>query len=276
MRKNLKRTIVENGIAEITLNSFVEFVEVNEVFSKDMGLYFRGQRDSSWKLRTSFDRLYETLDKRVNGAYDAVLQEFTKAIRGKTSISKDSQNEDEIWALGQHNGLPTPLLDWTLSSYIALFFAFENSTPSSTGYRTIWGLHRFIKKEMSSYNKNKNKYTEFKFVDPLTDENQRLIAQSGMFIKKPVNFDIEAWIIENYKGIEEKPVMFKLLLPDTERFNILKNLVLMNIHHASIYPDLFGAAKYCMTHLELLSHKSEQMTDMELFNHLTYTSRKTS
>lgn len=31
----------------------------------------------------------------------------------------DSLEKDEIWAIGQNYGLPTPLLDWTEEPYIA-------------------------------------------------------------------------------------------------------------------------------------------------------------
>lgn len=100
------RAKIENGILEIELNNWMEFVEFSSYFLDNPGVYFRGQRDSSWKLTTTLDRLAATLDQRVQGAYDTILDFFIKATRGRTLIDRD--NEDKLWALGQHNGFSHP------------------------------------------------------------------------------------------------------------------------------------------------------------------------
>jgi hypothetical protein len=54
------------------------------------------------------------------------LKNFRLSIRGRVDngILSDT-NDEELWAIGQHHGLATPLLDWSLAPYVALFFAFE-------------------------------------------------------------------------------------------------------------------------------------------------------
>jgi hypothetical protein len=53
---------------------------------------------------------------------------------------------------------------------------------------------------------------------------------------------VETWIREN-RG-EEKLVMTKLLIPNSERQQILNSLNQMNINYVSLFPDLEGAAKH--------------------------------
>ncbi|WP_157729233.1 FRG domain-containing protein [Vibrio qinghaiensis] len=267
-----ERSSVRNGIFEIELNSWMEFVEFCDFYwSQDFGLYFRGQRDSSWGLNTTLDRFSQTLDRRCGGTYKTLLGSFTKSLRGRSNVEKViDRNEDEIWAIGQHNGLATPLLDWTTASYIALFFAFEEDTPSSTGKRTIWAVHKYIAEEMEVFNKNKTAEDEFKFVDLITDHNPRLLSQSGVFTKQPIAFNFESWIEKRWKGITDRPVMFKVHLPDSERVRILTNLRQMNVHHASIYPDVIGATKYAQHELSLLNEKVKKMDNLSLNAHVHY------
>ena len=102
---------------------------INGIFRKHnnwKGYIFRGQELSEWGLTPSLFRqpINDNLDYSEMIAHH--LDRFIIASRGLFDKSKFEDEYFDLWAIGQHNDLFTPLLDWSASPYIALFFAFCN------------------------------------------------------------------------------------------------------------------------------------------------------
>jgi hypothetical protein len=268
----------KDGIGIVKMSSWQHFMEFVYSEMLDYETYiWRGQRNSSWKLETTLDRLIKAAKVRKTKQYDFVknhLEQFKLATRGRRGANpRNIENENEWWALGQHHGLATPLLDWTLSPFVAAYFAFIETGQRQTKYRAVYALHKptiemkavqikrakeqSIKKEISDIESGKNKLgllgrallegpvdPEIEFIRPFSDENHRLVNQGGLFSKSPSGKNLETWVQENFSGEEEYNLM-KILLPTTDRDQVLKTLNRMNINHLSLFPDLYGASKFC-------------------------------
>ena len=119
----------KHGLASLDLQywkQFEDFIVQNENLK---GYIFRGVRCSKFELLPSLTRLLREHGKTL-GAQDLGQQllRFRLAIRGRVSLpERELVSSSELWSIGQHHGLATPLLDWTASPLVAGFFAFAES-----------------------------------------------------------------------------------------------------------------------------------------------------
>ena len=123
---------------DITIRSWGQLQE--ELFSgswnDDISRYrpplvFRGLSDCTYRLETSLMRLggpYWQLEKHL-------LRNFRKY--AQASVAGEPDSFWHLLAVAQHHGLPTRLLDWTYSPYIALHFALTSLDRFNTD-GVIW------------------------------------------------------------------------------------------------------------------------------------------
>src|SRR5256885_1425281 len=107
-----------------TLSAWKEFRDQVLAIHSRRGYVWRGQRKDetqNWLLQSKFDRCIPSNDERERASkLKRHLENFKKEMH-KSYPNVLSGNDVDIWALGQHYGLRTPLLDWTLSPFIAAY-----------------------------------------------------------------------------------------------------------------------------------------------------------
>ncbi len=258
---------IVDGTSTFRLESwsqFFDFLEA-EVFDPSgagRSYLWRGQRRSDWSLSTTLDRQLESLGMltlpldKLEEKSAAHLERFKYAARGRRGPAPATLTENEWWALGQHFGLATPLLDWTRAPFAALYFAYEQASPDANMTRAIYGLYEDAVLSKGSEviegpSIERGRLPIVEVIDPMSDENQRLVSQGGCFTRAPIGTPIEQWVSEAFEGSTET-ALIRVELPNADRLSCLQSLNRMNINHLSLFPDLSGASRSTNLRLEIM------------------------
>jgi len=261
---------IERGIQIIHMDSWREFVDFIETTHSNHPAYvYRGQANAQWTLESTLDRLESRFSKHPNysgdipnefncppASRDEHLRAFRQVVCGKRGNNPTRLTEDEWWILGQHHGLATPMLDWTLSPFAALFFAFEQEHVREDS-ALIKPDHRAVYALSSSCVNEDTGNKELRPIIPDTETSHRTRNQLGVLVKMPPHCDLEEYIAEQFECDNQKDssaaraILQKIVIPNKSRKDCLKLLNKMNINRASLFPDIDGAAQYINAMWEL-------------------------
>jgi hypothetical protein len=259
-----------------TWRGFTDLIEDPFFNRPGVHLVYRGQRRYDWGLTPTLGRLMDNgiVTKELA---DEQLAKFRRAIRGRIEdralLEHDDQSQcDELWAVGQHHGLMTPLIDWSYSPYVALFFAFATPDPQGgekkNPYRVVYLLNK-------SFVEDDDLCPDIRVLEPRKDDHGRLVNQAGLFTFSPYDATLENKLGDvisdpEFPGDELRSAerqqdpndpndftsaepsilakyICKIYIKNDDREGCLRHLRRMNVHHASLFPDLIGAAEYCNT-----------------------------
>lgn len=218
---------------ETHFDSWAAFVESLRAFTvlpyaRKRQLIFRGQGNATWSLIPTIDRLrvFRSSESR-NRLCERLLTQFRTAASG-LGISFDSLDALQFEGLARHHGVPTAILDWTFSPYIAAFFAFD-STPGDAERVAIWIFDRAV---FEAFGDAMND-----IVIPMEDSTYalRAIEQQGIVMRLRSSSSHVESLMES--GLE------KITLPSSERRTALMDLESMGITTRSLFRDLDGAAR---------------------------------
>lgn len=185
--------------------------------------------------------------------------------------------DDEEWlAVMRHYGAPTKLLDWTKSPYVAAFFAAEGGRRNNSA---VWAVDRVAVQNEARRMLGVSQAPSISIpghllglcYDPPVNVppvvvpiwpfrlNERLTIQQGVFLCQ----NTLAWPFEtclknvlrsgSENGHLAEKWVRKFILPHHERLRVLRELELMNVSHATLFPGIDGFARSLTTALEIRS-----------------------
>jgi hypothetical protein len=191
-------------------------------------------------------------------------------------------NSSDLWlpddflgiaAIAQHYGIPTRLLDWSLSYKIALYFAaigaFVNKY-NENDYLILWALNYRV---ISYYKHTIINKIPLRFVKPPNNKNPNLLAQKGVLTcweyenlinnrippgklidRTPLNELLINHVSENRIFTDNATLMYKFYIPIDQCSQLYYLLNKEGISALEIFPGLTGVVK--------------RMNDDGLFNNL--------
>lgn len=236
-----------SGIRDVKCDNWGGFVNfITDSLSDYRSYIFRGHSSKDWVLKPTLERLISETGHKYRVERDKHLNNFKMATRGRRGFI-DNLSDKEWWALGQHNGLATPLLDWTESPYVAAYFALSGRPSETTDYCIVYGIStNFITITMNKGWDKKTFAGGLEVFRPRSNDNPRLVGQRGLFTISDSNTPINDWIQEHAEAQGfTKGALLRIFIPTQARDHALRNLNLMNVNHLSLFPDLYGASKYC-------------------------------
>jgi len=184
---------------------------------------FRGICDEEFELLPSLFRHRDLGDPKVK---ENNLMWVFRA-QAKSHLMAMPSRDIEWLTIAQHHGLPTRLLDWSLSPLVALFFAVKDDFERD-GAICVYDKKQFVKEE------NVNGEIDEIIAFFPSHATRRIFAQSGMFTLHPFG-----------KPKLEKPDLTKyFIIEKKSKHSLLQMLVKFGIHHASMFPDLDGLCSY--------------------------------
>ena len=228
------------------IDSWASYKEwVSESVKGGTQYYFRGQRKPDWKLQTTFHRYSEKTGITLPDYLDRVIPEVSYYVSANQNEAIDISSDIQfgiLLARLQHHGFPTPLLDWTLSPYIAAYFAFKNIDPHNSPDTGVVTIHIFDEKLWSNtFQQSLNLRENISFVSPFrpyAQGNPRMVRQMAVTTATNVS-NLGQYLIG--RGAETgNTFLYSASLPVSERKLVMNELNLMGINSMTMFPDFDG------------------------------------
>lgn len=235
------------GVQPTICNTWQEFKDwASSVREKHDALTFRGHGSSQFRLATTLHRAGRSRIERYCSEELVTFKNHAEAVLGARFNLGDGEDFSTVLGLAQHHGLPTPLLDWTASPYIAAFFAFSDALESARGdehtHVRIYGLTReFVNQTSPAVVTLPTTQPYVASLAISARQNARLYAQQGRFLVTNVS-TVEDYILF-LETKAQRQYLFAADLPVQLASAALEDLAYMGLTAATLFPGLDGVCR---------------------------------
>lgn len=222
--------------------------------------FYRGQRKHDWDLVPAVFRTPHAFIEQT------MLADFR--LRAPVRYANTPPYDDlTSWlALAQHYGLPTRLLDWTLSPLIAAYFATEPDVTDDKSAGIVWVLDPVELNKRASGNDGVLSFSMdnddvVKLVQPAfeieygsiesvlavvpSEKDTRYFVQQSAFTLHGNGTSLQGWRNKLMPEIaDHRKLMMCACIPPSSKISIRDDLERLGIHEASLFPDLSNLARY--------------------------------
>ena len=252
---------------EIKVSTIDELIMILNGFPNHF--IYRGHADASWKLASSLERVIGLSEWSADKAKlfeDRSLDVFKSKFHLYDHQNIIPNSKLGWLALMQHYGVPTRLVDFTESPYVALYFALESYNHLSQADFAIYAIDykslrdesiRFISKRDSEFNETEQSiHTRQDFIfDSIVDRFSYEIAWITEPDQLNARIDRQAgsFLVSGNKGIAIEEILAASIYSNTTLQKITVDHKLyqaafallrkMNITSKSLYGDLNGLAQ---------------------------------
>lgn len=248
----------------VVMAGWQQFVSHASEYIRSGGAFaYRGQADAAWELQPTLLRhsLAGATPEEILELERQLFDEFRAQAHlhlGPEHLPARTESPISWWALMQHYGAPTRLLDWTQSPYVAAYFAVEK-LPAADGVVFVIDVGAIQAGLNATYQKDNADFSTWAadllrpeapqslaFWAPPIRRSARLVAQQGLFSTSTNVAGRHQTLREictrhgGRSGLE--PARY-WTFPAGIKDEILKNLRATNIAAHSLFPGLDGLGR---------------------------------